>query len=161
MDKSRLLILLKAPESKGVLRFSGASLGLRLDRFKAKFNIAPLFKNDRFDVTAKDASIQVYRLARIVFTKEDAKMISETFEAITDIGKRKEMFAGIWGNIAEIRGLNLTAAGQKLTGVATGKTNKRFGLGDGKDSTIGAIASDFDTSMAAPSLVDIDRAAFR
>jgi hypothetical protein len=71
------------------------------------------------------------------------------------------MFAGIWGNIAEIRGLNLTAAGQKLTGVATGKTNKRFGLGDGKDSTIGAIASDFDTSMAAPSLVDIDRAAFR
>jgi hypothetical protein len=74
-----------------------------------------MFKNDRFDVTAKDASTQVYRLARVVFTKQDAKMISETFEAITDVGKRKEMFAGLWGNIAEIRGLNLTEAGQKLT----------------------------------------------
>jgi hypothetical protein len=159
--QEQIVNLVKGTQSKGVLRFSSESLGLRLDRFKAKFNIAPLFKDDRFDVTAKDASLQVYRVARIVFTKEDSKMISETFEAITDIGKRKEMFAGLWGNIAEIRGLNLTEAGQKLYLQTTGKTNKLFGLADNKNSTIGAIASDFDTSMAAPSLVDIDRAAFR
>ena len=159
--QEQIVNLVKGTGTKSTLRFSSESLGLRLDRFKAKFNIAPLFKDDRFDVTAKDASLQVYRVARIVFTKQDAKMISETFEAITDIGKRKEMFAGLWGNIAEIRGLNLTEAGQKLNLLATGKTNKRFGLADNKDSTIGAIASDFDTSMAAPSLVDIDRAAFR
>jgi hypothetical protein len=159
--QEQIVNLVKGSGTKSTLRFSSDSLGLRLDKFKAKFNIAPMFKDDRFDVTAKDASIQVYRLARIVFTKEDAKMISETFEAITDIGKRKEMFSGLWGNIAEIRGLNLTEAGQKLNSLATGKTGKRFGLDETGDSSIGAIASDFDTSMAAPSIVDIDRAAFR
>ena len=159
--QEQIVNIVKGSGTKSTLRFSSESLGLRLDKFKAKFNIAPMFKNDRFDVTAKDASLQVYRLARVVFTKEDAKMIGETFEAITDIGKRKEMFAGLWGNIAEIRGLNLTEAGQKLNLLATGKTNKRFGLDETGDSTIGAIASDFDTSMAAPSIVDIDRAAFR
>ena len=159
--QEQIVNIVKGSGTKSTLRFSSESLGLRLDKFKAKFNIAPMFKNDRFDVTAKDASLQVYRLARIVFTKEDAKMIGETFEAITDIGKRKEMFAGLWGNIAEIRGLNLTEAGQKLNSIATGKAGKRFGLDETGDSSIGAIASDFDTSMAAPSLVDIDRAAFR
>jgi hypothetical protein len=159
--QEQIVNLVKGTGGKDTLRYSGKSLGLRLDKFKAKFNIAPMFKNDRFDVTASDASLQVYRLARVVFTKQDAKMISETFEAITDVGKRKEMFAGLWGNIAEIRGLNLTEAGQKLTALATGKAGKKFGLENTEDATIGAIRSDFDTSMAAPSLVDIDRAAFR
>jgi hypothetical protein len=159
--QEQIVNIVKGSGTKSTLRFSSESLGLRLDKFKAKFNIAPMFKNDRFDVTAKDASLQVYRLARVVFTKEDAKMISETFEAITDVGKRKEMFAGLWGNIAEIRGLNLTESGQKLTSLSKGTTGKRFGLDETGDSTIGAIASDFDTTMAAPSLVDIDRAAFR
>ena len=159
--QEQIVNLVKGTGNKGTLRLSSESIGLRLDRFKAKFNIAPMFKNDRFDVTAKDAPLQMYRLARVVFTKQDAKMIAETFEAITDIGKRKEMFAGLWGNIAEIRGLNLTEAGQKINLIATGKANKRFGLEDSKNSNIGAIASDFDTSMAAPSLVDIDRAAVR
>jgi hypothetical protein len=159
--QEQIVNLVKGTGGKSTLRFSSESLGLRLDKFKAKFNIAPMFKNDRFDVTAKDASLQVYRLARVVFTKQDAKMISETFEAITDIGKRKEMFAGLWGNIAEIRGLNLTESGQILTARAKGTAGKRFGLDETGDSTLGAIASDFDTSMAAPSLVDIDRAAVR
>ena len=159
--QEQIVNIVKGSGTKSTLRFSSESLGLRLDKFKAKFTIAPMFKDDRFDVNAKDASLQVFRLARVVFTKEDAKMIAETFEAITDVGKRKEMFAGLWGNIAEIRGLNLTEAGQKLNSIATGKTGKRFGLDETGDSAIGAIASDFDTSMAAPSLVDIDRAAFR
>lgn len=159
--QEQIVNLVKGSGTKSTLRFSGESLGLRLDKFKAKFTIAPMFKDDRFDVEAKDASLQIFRLARVVFTKEDSKMIAETFEAITDIGKRKEMFSGLWGNIAEIRGLNLTEAGQKLNSLATGKTGKRFGLDETGDSTIGAIASDFDTTMAAPSIVDIDRAAFR
>jgi hypothetical protein len=162
IDGQELIVpIVKGTGGKETLRYSSSSVGARLDKFKAKFTIAPMFKNDRFDVTAADASLQVYRLARVVFTKQDAKMISETFEAITDIGKRKEMFAGLWGNIAEIRGLNFTEAGQRLTLLATGKSGKRFGLEDTKDVNIGAIASDFDTTMAAPSLVDIDRAAFR
>jgi hypothetical protein len=161
--QEQIVNLVKGTGGKGTLRLSSASIGARLDRFKAKFNIAPMFKNDEFDVEAKDASLQMYRLARLVFTKNDAKMISETFEAITDIGKRKEMFYGIWSNIAEIRGLNTTESGQIIVRRLTGKGDSRFAVsrvGD-KDEGVGAIMSDFNNKVSAPSLVDIDRAAVR
>jgi hypothetical protein len=122
-----------------------------------------MFKNDSFDLEAKDAPLQMYRLARLVFTKNDAKMISETFEAIPDIGKRKEMFYGLWSNIAEIRGLNTTEAGQIIVRRLTGKGDAKFAVsrvGD-KDEGVGAIMSDFNTSVSAPNIVDIDRAAVR
>jgi hypothetical protein len=161
--QEQIVNLVKGTGGKGTLRLSSASIGARLDRFKAKFNIAPMFKNDTFDVEAKDASIQMYRLARLVFTKNDAKMISETFEAIPDIGKRKEMFYGLWSNIAEIRGLNTTEAGQIIVRRLTGKGDAKFAvarLGE-KDDGVGAILSDFNTSVSAPNIVDIDRAAVR
>jgi hypothetical protein len=161
--QEQIVNLVKGTGGKGVLRLSSKSVGARLDKFKAKFNIAPMFKNDQFDVEAKDASVQMYRLARLVFTKQDAKMISETFEAIPDIGKRKEMFYGLWTNIAEIRGLNTTEAGQVIVRRLTGKGDAKFAVsrvGD-KDEGVGAIMSDFNSSVSAPSLVDIDRAAVR
>jgi hypothetical protein len=161
--QEQIINLVKGTGGKGTLRLSSASIGARIDRFKAKFNIAPMFKNDTFDVEAKDASVQMYRLARLVFTKNDAKMISETFEAITDIGKRKEMFYGLWSNIAEIRGLNTTEAGQIIVRRLTGKGDAKFAvsrLGE-KDEGVGAILSDFNTSVSAPNIVDIDRAAVR
>jgi hypothetical protein len=145
------------------LRFSSATVAARLDRFKAKFNVAPMFKDDKFDVMAKDASTQVYRLARLVMTKQDAKMIGETFEAIDDIGKRKEMVKGIWGTIAEARGLNLTEAGQKINNITLGKGDAKFSVGNFGDDfqDIGAIPSDYTSVMSTPSLIDIDRAAAR
>lgn len=155
--------IVKGTGGKGTLRYSSKSIGARLDKFKSKFNIAPMFKNDSFDVEAADASLQMYRLARLVFTKQDAKMISETFEAIPDIGKRKEMFYGLWTNIAEIRGLNTTEAGQIIVRRLTGKGDAKFAVsrvGD-KDEGVGAIMSDFNSSVSAPNIVDIDRAAFR
>jgi hypothetical protein len=161
--QEQIINLVKGTGGKGTLRLSSASIGARIDRFKAKFNIAPMFKNDTFDVEAKDASVQIYRLARLVFTKNDAKMISETFEAIPDIGKRKEMFYGLWSNIAEIRGLNTTEAGQIIVRRLTGKGDAKFAvsrLGE-KDEGVGAILSDFNTSVSAPNIVDIDRAAVR
>jgi len=161
--QEQIVNLVKGTGGKGTLRLSSEAVGARLDRFKAKFNIAPLFKNDEFDVEAKDASVQMYRLARLVFTKNDAKMISETFEAITDIGKRKEMFYGLWSNIAEIRGLNTTESGQIIVRRLTGKGDSKFAVsrvGD-KDEGVGAIMSDFNTKVSAPNLVDIDRAAVR
>jgi len=161
--QEQIVNFVKGTGGKETLRFSSKAVGLRLDKFKAKFNIAPMFKNDTFDVEAKDASVQMYRLARLVFTKNDAKMISETFEAIPDIGKRKEMFYGLWSNIAEIRGLNTTEAGQIIVRRLTGKGDAKFAvsrLGE-KDEGVGAIMSDFNTSVSAPNIVDIDRAAVR
>jgi hypothetical protein len=145
------------------LRFSSATVAARLDRFKAKFNIAPMFKDDQFDVAAANASTQVFRLARLIMTKQDAQMISETFEAIDDIGKRKEMVKGIWGSIAEARGLNLTEAGQKITRTTLGKGDAKFSVGNFGDDfqDIGAIPSDFTSVMSTPNIVQIDRAASR
>jgi len=148
---------------KGALRLSSRAVGERLDKFKSKFNIAPMFKDDVFDVTAADASTQVYRLARLVMTKYDARMIAETFEASTEIGQRKEMVKGIWGTIAEVRGLNLTEAGQKIVNQTVTKGDAKFSVGNFADDfqDLGAIPSDYNPFMTTPSLVDIDRASAR
>ena len=148
---------------KGFARLPSLAIGARLDRFKAKFAIAPMFKDDVFDVMAKDASTQVYRLARLVLPKQDAKMIAETYEAITNIGERKEMVKGIWGTIAEARGLNLTEAGQKIVNQTITKGDSKFSVANFADDfqDIGAIPSDYNRFMTTPSLVDIDRAAAR
>jgi hypothetical protein len=162
LSKDGTLIGKKIKESQE-LRFSSATVAARLDRFKAKFNIAPMFKDDKFDVMASDASTQVYRFARLVMPKQDARMISETFEAIDDIGKRKEMVKGIWGTIAEARGLNFTEAGQKIVNITLGKGDTKFSVSNFADDfqDIGAIPSDFTSIMSMPSIVDIDRAAAR
>jgi hypothetical protein len=162
LSEDGALIGKKVKESQE-LRFSSATVAARLDRFKAKFNIAPMFKDDKFDVMASDASTQVYRLARLVMTKEESRMIGETFEAIDDIGKRKEMVKGLWGTIAESRGLNLTEAGQKIINTTIGKDDAKFSVANFGDDfqDIGAIPSDYTSVMSTPRIVDIDRAAAR
>jgi hypothetical protein len=148
---------------KEFVRLPSRAIGTRLDKFKAKFNIAPIFKDDIFDVTAADASTQVYRLARLVMTRYDARMIAETFEAADDIGKRKEMVKGIWGTIAEARGLNLTEAGQKIVNQTVTKGDAKFSVANFADDfqDLGVYPSDYNPFMTTPSLVDIDRAAAR
>ena len=162
LSEDGVLIGKKIKESQE-LRLSSATVAARLDRFKAKFNIAPMFKDDKFDVMASDASTQVYRLARLVMPREDARMIGETFEAIDDIGKRKEMVKGLWGSIAESRGLNLTEAGQKIIKTTIGKDDAKFSVANFGDDfqDIGAIPSDYTSVMSTPRIIDIDRAAAR
>lgn len=150
-------------DQKGFARLSSEAIALRLDRAKAKFNIAPLFKDDMFDVKAEDAATQVYRLARLVMTKSDSKMIAETFDSIDEVGKRKEMVKGLWETIAEARGLNLTESGQKVAKMFSGKGDYKFSVGNFGDDfqDVGALPSDYDNLMTTPSIVDIDRAAAR
>jgi hypothetical protein len=153
----------QSQDLKKFVRLPSRAIGARLDRFKAKFNIAPMFKDDQFDVTASDASTQVFRLARLVMPKYDSRMMAETFEATTDIGKRKEMVKGIWGTIAEARGLNLTEAGQKIVNQTVTKGDSKFSVANFADDfqELGVYPSDYNPFMTTPSLVDIDRAAAR
>ena len=148
---------------KGFARLTSQAIAIRLDKAKAKFNIAPIFKDDIFDVQSVEAPTQVYRLARLVMTKNDAKMISETFDTIEDTGARKEMVKGLWETIAEARGLNLTESGQKVTRMFSGKGDARFSVGNFGDEfqDLGALPSDYSNLMTTPSLIDIDRAAAR
>jgi hypothetical protein len=173
-DDGILKILSSNPEELGRLakevknqkiwaRPTMATIAARIDKAKAKFNIAPLFKDDQLDLKAVDAGTQVYRLARLVLPKQDSRMISEVFESTDDLGKRKEIVQGLWGTIAEARGLNLTAPGQKINRTMLGLGDSRFSVGNFGDEFIGVggLPSDFSSLIAAPSIVDIDRAAAR
>ena len=147
--------------AKGVARFSTAMIMRRIDKAKRKFAIAPLFRDDMMDVTAADSPEQMYRLARLVLPKREARLIQETYRATDDVGQRKEMFYGLWTTIADIRGLSATESGKKIVRRLTDKLPTKFQVVDDGTEQLGAIPSDFSNFVSAPSLVDIDRAAFR
>ena len=146
---------------KGVARFSTAMIMRRLDKAKRKFAIAPLFRDDMLDVTAADAPTQIYRLARLVLPKRESQLIQETFRSIDDVGQRKEIFYGLWTTIADIRGLNTSESGQAIVRRLTDKLATKFQVAEDGTEQIGALPTDFNNFVSAPSLVDIDRAAAR
>ena len=147
-------------DAKGIARFSTSYIQKRIDRAKAKFTLAPLFENDVFDVTATDAADKIYRLAVMVMPRRESKLLSEAFNNIEEVGKRKDVYYGLWKTISEVRGLNNTLPGQQITRVMTGKSESRFGLDDAFTDK-GALPSDFNNFVSAPSLSDLDRAAAR
>lgn len=146
---------------KKIARPSMAGIMRRIDAGKRKFAVAPLFRDDMLDVTSEEAPTQIYRLARLVMPRRESQLIQETFRAVDDVGQRKEIFYGLYTTIAEIRGLNVTASGQEIVRRLTGKLQTKFSVVDDGTEQLGAIPSDFNNFVSAPSLVDLDRAAFR
>jgi len=146
--------------SKDVKLFSTAFIQQRIDRAKAKFVLAPLFRDDVFDVTAKDASSQIYKTAVMIMPKRESKLLAQAFDSVDDVGTKKGIYYGLWGTIAEVRGLNTTAPGQQIVRYLTGKGQALYGLDDAYRE-IGALPSDFSNFVSAPSLRDLDRIAAR
>jgi hypothetical protein len=155
--------------SKGVARFSTAMIQRRLDRFKSKFERIPFFEGNQFDVTSKDAQTKVYQLARLVLPQRESKLISEAFSA-AEVGKRKEIFYGLQGTIADIRGLNITKEGKTIVDEITGRLKPIHAArnADGYNpsllpngESVGLILSDISNSVTTLSLRDLDRAASR
>jgi HAMP domain-containing protein len=146
---------------KGVARMPMSAIQSRIDKFKAKFATAPLFKNDVLDVTDANAPEQMYRLARLVLPQRESRLISEAFSQVDEVGKKKEMFYGLWETIADIRGLNATENGQKIVRQLRGKGQAKFSLADDGFQDVGALPSDMSPMVTSPSLQDLDRAAFR
>jgi len=154
---------------KKIGRLSSAGIAYRIDRLKSKFAIAPLFKDDTFDVTAKDASTQIYRLARLVLPQQDSKLIAQAFDSIDDTARRKDVFYGLWSTIADARGLNATEPGQIIVRRLTNKGNAKFAVTRNGENPallengeqVGLIVSDLSPMVTAPNIVDIDRAAAR
>jgi hypothetical protein len=145
---------------KGISRFSTRYIQYKLDRAKAQLTLAPIFDKEIFDVTAKDASDKIYRLAVTVLPTRDARMFATAFDTVTDVGKRKDMYYGLWGTIAEIRGLNTNLPGQQIVRYLTGKNQAIHGLDDAFREK-GSMPSDFSNLVAAPGIKDLDRAAAR
>ena len=156
-------------KSKDVARYSMSFIQKRIDNLKAKFTAIPLFENDLLDVTAKDASEKVFRLARTVLPQRESKLITEAFRSAEAVGTKKDIFYGLWATIADIRGMDVIKGGNSVVRQATGKTDALYALGRGADNpsllpngeSIGLIASDMSNFVSAPSIRDIDRLASR
>ena len=151
-------------KGKDVARYSMSFIQKRIDNLKAKTTAIPLFENDLLDVTAKDAPEKVYRLARAVLPQRESKLISEAFRSTEAVGTKKDIFYGLWGTIADIRGMNVIKGGNSVVRQATGKTDALYALGRGADNpsllptgeSIGLIASDMSNYVSAPNIRDID-----
>lgn len=152
-----------ATNFKGIGRFSTDYIQYRIDRAKAAFTKAPLFKDDVLDVMAPDAPEKMYRLAVMMLPPKDARLFSEAFGAVEEVGKRKEMYYGLWKTIAEARGLHTTSPGEAITRQLTGKLHPVHSVNSASDAfpEVGVIPSDFSNFVSVPSLVDLDRAAAR
>jgi hypothetical protein len=141
----------------GVARFSTADIGVRIDRFKQRFAIAPMFKNNEFDLLDTKAPDYIYRLARLVFPQREAKLAAEVFRGIEDVGQRKEFFNGIMANISDIRGINISEPTQSVGRTMAGKGKAKFDNTGGELDEVGAYATDFNSIVTVPNLRDIDR----
>jgi hypothetical protein len=141
----------------GVARFSVADINVRIDRFKQRFAIAPMFRDDEFDLMDPNAADYIYRFARLVFPQREAKLAAETFRGIEDLGQRKDFFGGLMANITDIRGINTTEPTQNVGRLMAGKGLTKFDNTGGELDSVGAFATDFNTKVTVPTLVDIDR----
>lgn len=151
----------KTTNFKGIKRFSTAYIQSKIDRVKASFTPIPIFEKETFDVTSADAASKIYQLARLVMPKRESRLLSEAFDNMEEVGKRKDVYYGLWGTIAEIRGLNVTAPGEQITRYLIGKNKAVFGLADDPFPEVGSMPSDFTNLVAAPGMQDLDRAAAR
>jgi hypothetical protein len=141
----------------GVARFSVADINVRIDRFKQRFAIAPMFRDDEFDLLDPNAGDYIYRFARLVFPQREAKLAAETFRGIEDLGQRKAFFGGLMDNITDIRGINTTEPTQNVGRLIVGKGRTKFDNTGGELDSVGAFATDFNSKVTVPTLVDIDR----
>ena len=146
---------------KEVGRFSTAYIQYKIDRLKAAFTPIPIFEKEVWDVNSPDAAQKIYQLSRLVLPKKESKLLSEAFDNLSDVGKRKDFYYGLWGTIADIRGINTTAPGQQIVRSLIGKNKAVFGLSDDAFKDKGSMPSDFNNFVAAPGMKDLDRAAAR
>lgn len=147
---------------KKTLRFGTAQIQRRIDKTKRKLGAIPMFKSNVFDVTAKDAEVQILRLASMIMPQRESRLIAETFAGTDEVGRRKEIFYGLWNTIAEFRGLNATKSGQIIVRRLRGKGETKFSVSRVDDySEYPVLPSEMSPLTTAPSLIDIDRAAAR
>ena len=152
--------------SKNVARPSTAYINSRIDKFKQKFTSIPYGALEGLNVKAADASTQVYRVARLALPQREAKLIAQAFESTDDVGKRKDIYYGVWATIADIRGIKYSQGGQEVVRAASGKNLAKFAdevdgynpsVLPGTDESVALIASDISDFVSAPSVRDIDR----
>jgi len=156
MEPGKLKEALEGVRVKGTARFSSLQISTGLDKLKRAFTPIPVFKDNQFDLLAKDAPDQIYRMAAMSFPTNVATLVKELYDGTEDIAKKFSIYQGLWKQVADVRGANLTPEANTMSRILTQKGNMRTGLGDDVLARKALLPSEMNTIVSAPNLSDID-----
>jgi hypothetical protein len=156
MEPGKLKQALEGARVKGTARFSSLQIATTLDKIKRAFTPIPLFRNERFELMADDAPDQIYRLAAIFMPTNMATLLKELYAGADTVASKINIYEGLLKQVGDIKGLNLTLEGNTVARTLAKKGDVRYGLGDGPLARKALLPSEQNTSVSAPSLLDLD-----
>ena len=156
MEPGKVREALDGVRVKGTARLSMLQIAYGLDRIKRSLTPVPMFKNEEFDLLAKDAPDQIYRLAAVFMPTNFATLIKEVYSGTDSIAKKMSLYQALLKQINNARGLDLTDTGNTVSRILTRKGDVRYGLGEGELSRKALLPSEMNTVVSAPSLADLD-----
>lgn len=155
-EPGRFKEALEGVRVKGTARFSSLQVATALDNIKKAFTPIPIFKNNMFDLTAKDAPDKIYRLAAVMFPTYNANLYRELFAGSTDIKTKMNIYEGLLKQIGDIRGTNLTEEANTVARTLAKKGDVRYEKGDGPLARKALLPSEMNFIVSAPGLDDLD-----
>ena len=156
LEPGKLKEALDGVRVKGSARFSMLQIATGLDKIKRSLTPVPMFKNEEFDLLAKDAPDQIYRLAAIFAPTNFATVMKELYAGTDSVAKKMSIYHALLKQTNNTRGLDLTDTGNTVSRTYAKKGDVRHGLGDGELSRKALLPSEMNTTVSAPSLVDLD-----
>jgi hypothetical protein len=156
MEPGKIREALDGVRVKGTARFNLRQISVGLDKIKRSFTPIPMFKNQEFDLLAKDAPEQIYRLAAVFMPTNHAAVLRELYLGTDSVAKKMSIYNALLKQSVNTRGLDLTDTGNTVSRVLTKKGDMRFGLGDGELAKKALLPSEMNTVVSAPSLADLD-----
>jgi len=156
LEPGKLKEALNGVRVKGSARFSMLQISTGLDKIKRSLTPVPMFKNEEFDLLAKDAPDQIYRLAATFAPTNFASTMKELYAGTDSVAKKMSIYHALLKQTNNVRGLDLTDTGNTVSRMYAKKGDVRYGLGDGELSRKALLPSEMNTTVSAPSLVDLD-----
>jgi hypothetical protein len=156
MEPGKLREALDGVRVKGTARLSLLQIAYGLDKIKRSFTPVPMFKNQEFDLLAKDSADQIYRLAVVFMPTNFARIMKELYSGTESVAKKMSIYQALLKQTNNVRGLDLTDTGNTVSRILSQKGNIRFGLGEGTLSRKALLPSEMNTVVSAPGLADLD-----
>jgi hypothetical protein len=156
LEPGKLKEALDGVRVKGSARFSMLQISTGLDKIKRSLTPVPMFKNEQFDLLSKDAPDQIYRLAATFAPTNFATVMKELYAGTDSVAKKMSIYHALLKQTNNVRGLDLTDTGNTVSRMYAKKGDVRHGLGDGELSRKALLPSEMNTTVSAPSLVDLD-----
>ena len=156
MEPNSLKKVLEGERLKGTARFSSLQIATALDKIKRAFTPVPMFKNQEFDLLAKDAPDNIYRLAAVFMPTNMASLVKELYAGTESIAKKMNIYEGLLKQVGDARGTNLTPEANTFARTYAKKGDVRYGLGEGDLARKALLPSEMNFVVSAPSIADLD-----